>query len=95
MLAVWILGGLESLSYWFGIVIFKINQEMWWLPDNSSFWWYPKEAHWLNNLIHLRWLSEGDNVTRKAVLWGVVIAFCVNLVIYLYKRSREASDMLN
>ena len=94
MLGVWLFVGLESLAYWLWIVILKINQTMWWLPDDSFFWWYPREAPWLNNLIHLRWLSDGGNVTRTAVLWGVAIAFCVNLAVYLYKNSREKIDVL-
>ncbi|MBU4332204.1 hypothetical protein KKD19_00350 [Patescibacteria group bacterium] len=94
MLGIWAAGGLESLSYWLWIVLAGIKQEMPWLPDDSLFWWYPKEAPWMNKLFYLKWLGEGENVTREAVLYGVVIAFFINLVIYLYKRSREASDML-
>jgi len=95
MLGIWIGSGLESLAYWLSIVVFKINQTMWWLPDDSFFWWYPREAPWMNTLFYLRWISKKSDVTREAVLWGVAIAFCINLGIYVYKKSREASDMLN
>lgn len=93
MLGIWVLGGLESLSYWFWIAILKINQTPWWLPDSSFFWWYPKEAPWLNHLYHLKLISFGQtlgaNVTREAVLYGIIITACLNLILYLFYQSKD------
>lgn len=93
MLVIWTLGGLESLSYWLGIHIFKINQTIWWLPDSSFFWWYPREAPWLNHLYHLKLISFSQtlnpNVTREAVLYGIIIAACLNVLICLYARQKR------
>ncbi len=86
-LGVWILGGLESLSYWFWIAVLRIKQTMWWLPDDSFFWWYPKEAPWLNKFIHLKLITvnESGNVSREAVIYGIIIAFSLNILIYFYQ----------
>ena len=83
LLFVWAAGGLESLSYWFWIAVLPIGQTMWWLPDASFFWWYPRHAPWLNKLFHLQWLSQTENVNRNGVLFGVLIAFAVNLALAL------------
>lgn len=88
-LGLWVLGGLESLSYWFWIAVLKINQTMWWLPDKSAIWWYPREAPWLNHYYNLKLISFGENVTREAVLYGVIIAGALNLILYLFYRSGE------
>lgn len=89
MLIIWGLSGLESLSYWFWIVIFNINQKMAWLPDSSFFWWYPPQAAWMNPLVHLKWLSQGPIVTRQGVLYGVLIGFCINLIIYIVTKKKK------
>ena len=79
----WALGGLESLSYWFWITTLDIGQTLWWLPDSSRFWWYPQKAPWLNIFIHLKWLSQNDDVTRQGLLKGVHIVFVVNTFILI------------
>lgn len=88
-LAIWAAGGLESLGYWFWIALLPIGQNMWWLPDSSLFWWYPRNAPWLNNLMHLKWISQADNVTREGVLAGVAIAFVINASLVFMKKQRK------
>ncbi|NQU77602.1 hypothetical protein HQ544_02800 [Candidatus Falkowbacteria bacterium] len=90
-LALWVLGGLESLSYWFWNKTLRIGQGMWWLPDpdNSFFWWYPPEAPWLNRLYNLRLISFSENVTREAVLYGVLVAAGLNVILYIFIKSEE------
>ncbi len=94
MLVLWALSGLESLSYWFWIAVLKINQTMWWFSDDSFFWWYPKEAPWLNKLIHLKWLSLAENVTREGVFYGIAIAFAINIIIYVFKESGDQTQVI-
>lgn len=86
-LGLWVIGGLESLSYWFWIVILKINQTMWWLPDDGIIWWYPKEAPWLNRCYNLKLISMSENVTREAVIFGIIIAGALNFILYMFLRK--------
>ncbi len=87
--AVWLLGGLESLSYWLFISALGIGQTLWWLPDNSFFWWYPKTAPWLNNFLHLRWLSGSQSdVSRQAVLLASSVVAFLNLILAFSWRKK-------